>query len=68
MDKAIKQAEHALNIFELKESTEMFRDAIPEIVKVSRMIYDECIKQGYSEQQAFTFSKEYVFKLVFNSK
>lgn len=64
----LRQAEHSLNVNEVKRATIEIKEFIPSIVEMNKSVYDEMLKQGFNEQQAFKFSCEYTLKTIFQGK
>lgn len=64
----LRQAEHSLNVNEVKRATIEIKEFIPSIVEMNKSVYDEMLKQGFNEQQAFKFSCEYTLKTIFQGR
>lgn len=64
-DNILRHAENCLNAFQAKQAIKMMKEFIPTIVNMNKAIYDEMLKQGFNEQQAFKFSSEFTLKSIF---
>lgn len=62
------QAEQYLNVSEVERVVNAIKDFIPSIVQLNKAIYEEMLKQGFSEAQAFKFSCDYTMAAIFQGK
>lgn len=62
----LNQVNNVMNVGELRRETKNLIESFSSIVEINKAIYDEMIKQGFNEQQAFKFATDYTLKLVFN--
>lgn len=65
MSDILDDAKHIINVQNIKEMTNQLKDFMPEIAKVTKITYDEYIKQGFDEIQAFQMAKDYTLLLIF---
>jgi hypothetical protein len=67
-DDILKQAEHTLNLQECRAALKELKDFIPEIAQLTKLVYTEYKKAGFSTRQAFELAKEYTMAMLFMNK
>ncbi len=60
----LNEAEYYVFLSRFKESVEITKGYIPDIVRLMAFTYGECKKAGFDEKQSFEFAKEYAIKLL----
>lgn len=60
----LNQVQNVMNIGEVKRETQNLIESFSSIVQINRTMYDEMLKQGFNEQQAFKFSSDYTLSLI----
>jgi hypothetical protein len=60
----LNQVNNLMKNNELKLEIQNLIDTFSMVVQLNKAMYDEMIKQGFNEQQAFKFSCDYVLGLV----
>lgn len=67
-EKFIRDAEKIINLSQLKEETKTFIECIPTIAELAMAVHKGFIEKGFSEAQAFSFTKDYILKLLFQNR
>lgn len=60
----IREAEKILNVQEVKQAVKDMEDYAPIVAKMTMDIYKAFIGEGFTEEQAFTFAKDFTLVLM----
>lgn len=63
----LNQVNDSMQLGEFKRETEKLIESFSSIASINKNMYEEMLKQGFNEQQAFRFACDYTLKLMFNN-
>ena len=63
--KLINEANKIVEFEMLKEAVKEMAEYVPVIAKMTMDVYKGFLAEGFNEQQAFNFAKEFVLKSIF---
>lgn len=62
----LNKVNNIMNVGEIRRETQNLIETFSSIAEINKGMYDEMLKQGFNEQQAFKFATDYTLRLVFN--
>lgn len=65
-NKILSNAEMIMEIQNFKESAKQLIEIFPAISETMKALYEEMRNQGFTDQQAYDYAKNYTFKVLFN--
>lgn len=63
----IREAEKILNVEEMKQAVKDMEDYASIVAKMTMDMYKAFIEEGFTEEQAFTFAKDFTLALMIRS-
>lgn len=64
----LSQVKHHLDVNDVGNAVEQINGFIPSIITLNRIVYEEMLKQGFNEKQAFKFSCEFTLKAIYQGQ
>lgn len=60
----LNQVNNVMNVGQIRRETKNLIETFSSIAEINKAMYDEMLKQGFNEQQAFKFAADYTLSLV----